>query len=253
MTSSERVPGLYEYYDYGGWSIQTPDNTLGRYSPPMISREGAYFRLRYWFDRAQYLALREAGADHDTAFSRSLLCPGWAAKRNVEGWGSWWFEMIVDDDPYIELVGMLWPEDDSVWPNGEINIVEGRVGKKMITNLHWGTTQDPQHAPLEYDVDVTKRHMYRVDVEPGRITWWVDGEKIRVLDSPHSPATMKLHFVVQGGVNKEIVSHWNENSFSYDKSILFRPVLTPPTNKFHNWHGSLDGFSTGPAITSKIL
>lgn len=221
-----------EYDTYGAWSVQRPEHgTLGRFSPDMtrLLPDGKTFELKLRFDRASYQLNREALVEHEKAIHNSLLCPAWSGKYNVASKGVWEFDLKAPKTDLVELVAMLWPQDGDSWPTGEINIAEGRVGSgRTMTNLHWKDpgTGAPDHAPLMVDVDVTEWHRYRLEVEPEKITWYVDGNPVRELESPYVPNNTPVHLVVQAGVNRDILQDWNEN-FEWEQVILFRPVSAP--------------------------
>ena len=96
--------------------------------------------------------------------------PGVGRDPQRPGLGTWEIELQAPPSDRVELVAMLWPQDDRDWPRGEINLLEGRVGTgRTLTNLHWPDpgTGEPAHAPEEIDLDLTLWHRYRVDVAPG--------------------------------------------------------------------------------------
>ena len=152
--------GLLAYSTYGSWGVQRPEHgTLGRYSPDMtkLLPDGRTFALTLRLDRAAYQLYREFGASHKQALHNSLLCPAWAGLHNAPGYGSWEIELQAPASDRVELVAMLWPQNEREWPLGEINFIEGRVGSgQTLTNLHWPNpdTGDPDHAPEEIPLDV---------------------------------------------------------------------------------------------------
>ena len=234
MTRLHRRPArgaLLEYRTYGGWSVQRPEHgTLGRYSPDMtrVLPDGRTVALTLRLDRAAYQLYREAGASHEQALHNSLLCPAFASRYDVPARGVWEFELQAPPSDRVELVAMLWPQDDREWPTGEINILEGRVGTgQTMTNLHWPDIDGvPQHAPAMIDLDVSQWHRYRVEVLPGRIRWAVDGRTVRTLDTPHAPIDTPVHLVVQAGVNPAIRDDWHDN-LEWEHTILLRPLRAP--------------------------
>lgn len=223
---------LLDFSTYGGWGVQRPEHgTLGRYSPDMtkLLPDGRTFALTLRLDRAAYQLNREALVDHEKAMHNSLLCPAWSGKYNPPARGVWEFDLKAPASDRVELVAMLWPQDDSAWPTGEINVLEGRVGSgKTMTNVHWKDTNTGanEHDPLMVDVDVTEWHRYRLEVEPETITWSVDGKVVRELESQYVPFDTPVHLVVQAGVNPDIMMDWHEN-FEWEQVILFRPVSAP--------------------------
>ena len=222
---------LLEHRTYGGWGVQRPEHgTLGRYSPDMtkLLPDGRTFALTLRLDRAAYQLYREAGASHEQALHNSLLCPAWAGLYNAPARGAWEFGLKAPASDRVELVAMLWPQNDREWPLGEINFIEGRVGNgQTMTNLHWPDIDGaPQHAPAMIDLDVSQWHRYRVEVLPGRIRWFVDGRTVRTLETPHAPIDIPTHLVVQAGVNPAIRDDWHDN-FEWEQTILFRPLRAP--------------------------
>lgn len=223
---------LLDFSTYGGWSVQRPEHgTLGRYSPDMarMMADGRTVALTLRLDRAAYQLFRAAGVEHRQALDNALLCPSFTGAYNVAAKGVWEFDLKAPSTDRVELVAMLWPEDDSVWPTGEVNVVEGRTGTgQTMTNLHWKNpeTGQPAHDPVMVDVDVSQWHRYRVEVSEGRIVWSVDGQVVRELESPHVPHDVPVHMVVQAGVNPSILGDWHEN-FEWECVIMFRPVSAP--------------------------
>ncbi len=223
---------LLAYRTYGGWGVQRPEHgTLGRYSPDMtkLLPDGRTFALTLRLDRAAYQLYRELGASHEQALHNSLLCPAWAGLHNAPGHGSWEIELQAPSSDRVELVAMLWPQNDREWPLGEINFVEGRVGSgQTLTNLHWSDpeTGSPDHSPEEIHLDVTQWHHYQVDIDPGHVRWFVDGRLRRELHTPHAPHDVPVHLVVQAGVNPAIRDDWHDD-FEWEQNILFRPLRAP--------------------------
>lgn len=222
---------LLEHRTYGGWGVQRPEHgTLGRYSPDMtkLLPDGRTFALTLRLDRAAYQLYRELGASHEQALHNSLLCPAWAGLYNTPTRGVWEADLRAPASDRVELVAMLWPQNDREWPLGEINFIEGRVGTgQTMTNLHWPDIDGaPQHTPAMIDLDVSQWHRYRVEVLPGRIRWAVDGRTVRTLETSHAPIDTPVHMVVQAGVNPAIQDDWHDN-FEWEQAILFRPLRAP--------------------------
>ena len=223
---------LLSYTTYGGWSPQRPAHgTMGRFSQEMtkLLPDGRTFRLGFKFDRSSYQLFRDALVDHQRAMDDSLLCPSWSGTYNTTAKGVWEFDLKAPASDRVELVAMLWPQDDKVWPKGEVNILEGRVGSgKTLTNLHWPSpdTGQPDHAPLMVDGDVSEWHRYRLEIDDHRVVWSIDGTVVRELESPHVPHNVPVHLAVQAGVNPAIMDDWHEN-FWWEQEILFRPVSAP--------------------------
>lgn len=223
---------LLSYTTYGGWSPQRPAHgTMGRFSQEMtkLLPDGRTFRLGFKFDRSSYQLFRGAMVDHQRAMDDSLLCPSWSGTYNTTAKGVWEFDLKAPATDRVELVAMLWPQDDGVWPRGEVNVLEGRVGSgKTLTNLHWPNpdTGQPDHAPLMVDVDVSEWHRYRLEIDDHRVVWSIDGTVVRELESPHVPHDVPVHLVVQAGVNPAIMDDWHEN-FWWEQEIMFRPVSAP--------------------------
>ena len=149
MVRHRRPPraAMLEHRTYGGWGVQRPEHgTLGRYSPDMtkLLPDGRTFALTLRLDRAAYQLYREAGASHEQALHNSLLCPAWAGLYNVTARGVWEADLRAPASDRVELVAMLWPQNDREWPLGEINFVEGRVGT--------GRTLETPHAPIDTPV-----------------------------------------------------------------------------------------------------
>ena len=59
---------------------------------------------------------------------------------------------------------MLWPEHDIDWPDGEVNIVEGKMGgDTMLTNLHW---KDPIGDGFEWERTILFRPVMFPGIHP---------------------------------------------------------------------------------------
>ncbi|MDO5091839.1 MAG: glycoside hydrolase family 16 protein [Propionibacteriaceae bacterium] len=233
-------PELLAYRTYGGWSVQRPEfGTLGRYSPDMtrLLGDGRTFELRLRLDRAAYQLHREHGVDHETALHHSLLCPSWAGLHNAPARGVWEMDVKAPDTDRVEMVAMLWPESDDEWPLGEINFLEGRIGSgETMTNLHWPDDEgQPQHDPAMIPVDVTQWHRYRVEVQPGRVRWSIDGRTVRTLHTPHAPHDVPVHMVVQAGVNRAFLQDWHPN-IEWEERILIRPLRAPHNTRKETTH-----------------
>lgn len=222
---------LLSYRTYGDWTVQRPGHgCLGRFTPDAVrlQPDGRTFDLGLRFDRAAYQLYRDAGATHETALDNALLCGAWCGAIDVTGRGAWEMRIKIPDSPYVEYVGMLWPEHDTDWPRGEINLLEGRAGTgRTQLNLHWGTTEHPEHAPATIALDVTQWHTYRVELDPGIMRWRVDGRLVRAVRTPHVPHDMRLHMVIQCGVHPSIADAWTDSGLDFHEAIQFQPLLTP--------------------------
>ena len=224
------------YDTYGGQIPQySGHGTIGRWSPDMVRLrpDGASFEIGMRFDRAAYLLLREAGADHDFAVRNSMLCGAWSGQKNVTGNGTWAFEAKLPKSKYVEYVGMLWPQDNDAWPRGEINLLEGIVGSGVsMTNLHWGPSpEEAEHSPQNYLVDATLRHKYSVKLTNSTLFWYLDDKLIRgYYGAPQIPNELPLHMVFQCGVNASILSYLAnayEEDLRFEEWIEFKPLQTP--------------------------
>lgn len=224
--------GLLRYRTYGGWSVQRPEHgTLGRYSPDMtrLLPDGRTFELRLRLDRAAHQLYREAGLSNEQALHNALLCPSWAGLHSAPALGLWELEIKAPDSDRVEMVAMLWPDDDQEWPNGEINLMEGRIGNgRTMTNLHWSdpVTGNPTHDPELIHCDVTQWHRYGVEVTPTSVLWYVDGKLRRTLMTDHAPHGTPVHMVVQAGVNRAILEDWHPD-LEWEQTIWFRPLVAP--------------------------
>ena len=112
---------LLAYRTYGGWGVQRPEHgTLGRYSPDMtkLLPDGRTFALTLRLDRAAYQLYRELGASHEQALHNSLLCPGMGRPPQRSRPRLLGDELQAPSSDRVELVAMLWPQNDREWPSG---------------------------------------------------------------------------------------------------------------------------------------
>ncbi|MDO5082267.1 hypothetical protein EII34_14010 [Arachnia propionica] len=231
MTDESSHADLLRHRTYGGWSVQRPEHgTLGRYSPDMtrLVPDGV-FELRLRLDRAAYQLYREAGVGHEQALHNALLCPSWAGLHSAAALGVWEMEIQAPPSDRVEMVAMLWPDDDQEWPSGEINLMEGRIGTgETMTNLHWADPLSgaPAHDPKMVPVDVTRPHRYAVEVGETTVCWYLDGTLQRRLETPHAPHTTRVHMVVQAGVHRSILDDWHPD-LEWEQTILLRPLRAP--------------------------
>lgn len=219
---------------YGSWSEQKPGfGTLGRFHPLMtrVAADQRTVEVGMRFDRAEFILWNERGFGDNVAVDKALFCGSFSGSYNAPQLGRWTFEMKAPSNPLVELVAMLWPKDDKVWPDGEVNVVEGQVnGKKTMTNIHWKDEAGlPQHDPLDVDVDIREWHRYDVDVEPGVIAFSIDGTVVREIQSPHVAHNIPSHLVLQCGVNAAILDNFETDirDRGFEEWILYRPIAAP--------------------------
>lgn len=101
------------------------------------------------------------------------------------GYGLYSITMSLSDNGAVEGPGgyaCLWPSTDN-WPGPELDLVEkgdASSGTNGYSTIHWaGADGSNQYTPRDLgNIDVTQKHTYAMDWEPGRITLYVDGKEI---------------------------------------------------------------------------
>lgn len=230
--SNQEIP-ILRHDRYGSWSVQRPAfGTLGRFHP-LMTRVGADQRtieVGMRFDRAEFTMWKEQGlSDHD-AINNSIFCGSFSGVYNAPQEGRWAFEMKAPSSNLVELVAMLWPKDDAVWPDGEVNIVEGPVdGEQTMTNIHWKDEEGKaQHDPLMVPVDITEWHLYELQITKSFIEFYIDGKIVRTIMSPHVAHKIPSHLVLQCGVSPRFEALFdNIRDTGFEETILFRPIAAP--------------------------
>lgn len=217
---------------YGSWSLQEPAfGTIGRFNPDMTVQTGPNaFDLKYRFDRAMYTHLQSLGLDDEKAFHASASCPAWSGVYNTQNYGTWRFRLTIDS-PDIEIVAMLWPQDNDVWPDSEVNIVEGRVSdKNPLTNVHWKNEYgEHRQVPMHREFDMLGSHEYTITVAKDKIVFWYDQELIRTipLTPQNHPLRNPVHFVVQGGWAKSVREVWNPSLPGFETTVKLELLEMP--------------------------
>lgn len=258
---------MHQYSAYGDWSEQRPEHdTYGRWDSAMTQTFrhpilGLTHRLTVRYDRAEYDMLKRLGVpENPTDQSRSARDCAWRI-------GSW----SMDEGMHIPAIGlfevdmklpaavgvgfalMLWSDANAEWPkggyktgkiewpDGEINIAEHTsTPGHILTNMHWGERgTNEQHAPQEIAVDVSRWHRYSIDVQPGRLEWFIDGKSVRVLERPEVPYGAPMHIALQLGAHRGQIGTdrglkvaadgtvtWPDD-FQYEEHAYIRPVTIP--------------------------
>lgn len=199
--------------------------------------------------------------DAKTARGNAWSSSQWHGQHNPVVEGIWELDFKAPDTPGIGFAVMLWAKSDAKWPkqakpdktvdgkdcgtpidgspvewpDGEMNIAEGRTGTgKVLTNLHYkGANYDPNfdggfghHEPVEIDLDSSKMHRYRVQVAPGLMRWWVDGVLRRELYNIYVPHRMQMHLAAQIAPYPADIGQSKWINGFHDKAIL-RPIRMP--------------------------
>jgi hypothetical protein len=101
------------------------------------------------------------------------------------GYGLYSITMSMNANGAVEGPGgyaCLWPSSNN-WPGPELDLVEkgdASSGTNGYSTIHWaGADGSNQFRPTNLgNIDVTQKHTYAMDWEPGRITLYVDGKEI---------------------------------------------------------------------------
>jgi hypothetical protein len=101
------------------------------------------------------------------------------------GYGLYSITMALSDHGAVEGPGgyaCLWPASNN-WPGPELDLVEkgdASSGSNGYSTIHWaGADGSNQYTARDLgNIDVTQKHTYAMDWEPGRITLYVDGQQI---------------------------------------------------------------------------
>lgn len=105
----------------------------------------------------------------------------------------------------------MWPAfwlvpSNRTWPP-EIDIMEwqGVTPRNDIVTIHWGTAKHPQQSSSAVDTgaDLWRGyHVYGLDWEPSRVTWFFDGKAIKTYADaahiPHQPMYVILNLAIGG-------------------------------------------------------
>lgn len=226
-----QLPAKKLRYDtYGDYSEQRPEfETFGRYDPFLTTDRGdGSYGVYCRYDRGEADMLRRIGAGQalpDAAWRSGV----WCGQYNRRAAGVWEVDLTMPKRAGIGYALMLWPQDDSIWPTGEINLAEGITGSgEVMNNMHWGrSAAAAHHRPMDYKMDTSGRHRYRVAIETGRIRYSIDGKLIRTLESSMVPADVPVHLVLQCGPKiSELGSDYPSN-FEFTEQFVLRPRKMP--------------------------
>ncbi len=112
-----------------------------------------------------------------------MVTPSGAMAGN--GYGLYSIAMALNANGATEGPGgyaCLWPSTNN-WPGPELDLVEkldASSGTNGYSTIHWASsTGSNQYATTMLgNIDVTQKHTYAMDWEPGRITLYVDSKEI---------------------------------------------------------------------------
>lgn len=101
--------------------------------------------------------------------------------------GKYEVRMRADRAPGVNVVALLWPEDNS-WPP-EIDFVEDRDGDRedFGAALHYQAAGKHRQIDEAQQVDMTEWHTYGVEWRPGRVIYTLDGQEWARTDSKRVP------------------------------------------------------------------
>jgi hypothetical protein len=71
---------------------------------------------------------------------------------------------------------LLWPGNDQ-WPGQELDFVEIRNGKPYGAAHHEKSNGGDGYRIVNYNIDESEVHTYKIEWEPGKITYSVDGRE----------------------------------------------------------------------------
>lgn len=72
---------------------------------------------------------------------------------------------------------LLWPGNDK-WPGQEVDLVEIHHGNPYGTAHHEKANGGDGYRTVDYDIDESGVHTYKVVWEPGKLTYSVDGQEV---------------------------------------------------------------------------
>ncbi len=109
-----------------------------------------------------------------------IYIPG-DANGTIYNWPAWW------------LVGSNWPND------GEIDVMEGLEGNAYAT-FHYGTPTNHQHQQFPARSNMVGWHVYAAHWQPGRISFYFDGQLIGTITNnvTSQPMQLILNYAVGG-------------------------------------------------------
>lgn len=108
-------------------------------------------------------------------------------------------------NPQFALVSLLWPEDDSSWPQaGEVDYAEEYDANRAFIQgwLHYGE-HDSQLYTGKIPVDTSQWHTYGVEWEPDHVTFFIDNVVTFKTTETRAIPTGPMHQTLQLNLNRE--------------------------------------------------
>lgn len=153
---------------------------VGDYEKDIISAEDSVLRLYLHAENGRPLA----------AAPIPLVSGSWGGQTYGR------FSVRLKSDPVYgyKIAALLWP-DSEVWADGEINFPEGRLDGTVHAYNH--CIGDPARNCMAHKTDVTFAdwHVYTIEWKPGRISYFLDGERIAM--TTKSVPDIPMHWVLQ--------------------------------------------------------
>ena len=112
-----------------------------------------------------------------------------SSATNGEGYGLYSFTASANAGEGIGIALVLWPSTN-VWPGPELDLLESSdsTRKSGYATVHWkGADGSNQYQSHSFSLDLTQKHTYSYDWEPGVLTYYIDGQQIFSTTS-HVPA-----------------------------------------------------------------
>lgn len=118
-----------------------------------------------------------------------------------------WFEIRCKMPKFLGAFPAFWlfPKGNIEPPSGEIDIFEhlSRWGEYTSWNMHWGDYAEKHreiHAQQYFVPGINEEfHTYACEWEPGKLTFYADGQAYYVFESKEVPS-VPMYMIVNGGI-----------------------------------------------------
>jgi hypothetical protein len=139
----------------------------------------------------------------------SYASQGWAAAgfmqadlgaTSGQGYGLYSVKASANAGEGVGICAVMWPADNN-WPGPEIDLLEDWSDPSRQTGystIHWKGANDSNGQDIhQFHVDLTKPHVFAMDWEPGKLTYYIDNQEIYQVTGAEVPKD-----AADGGVNE---------------------------------------------------